>query len=54
MTAQANKAPASKPVGTEVAKTPGKPPYPFRTIVSLILLGVNLLVAAIYFHVLNI
>ncbi|KJH73326.1 photosystem I protein PsaX [Aliterella atlantica] len=28
-------------------------PYPFRTIVSLILLAGNFLVAAIYFHVIN-
>lgn len=28
-------------------------PYPFRTIVSLILLAGNILVAAIYFHVIN-
>ena len=28
-------------------------PYPFRTIVSLILLAGNFLVAAIYFHVVN-
>lgn len=31
----------------------GKPPYPFRTIVSILLLAGNILVAAIYFHVLN-
>jgi photosystem I 4.8kDa protein len=28
-------------------------PYPFRTIVSLILLAGNFLVAAIYFHIVN-
>jgi photosystem I protein len=54
MTAQANKAPATEKVGTEVAKSSGKPPYPFRTVVSLLLLAGNFLVAAIYFHVLNI
>lgn len=52
MTAQANKA-ATEKVGAEVAKTPGKPPYPFRTIVSLILLAGNILVAAIYFQTIN-
>lgn len=53
MTAQVKKAPASKPVGTEVAKSSGKPPYPFRTAVSLLLLAGNFLVAAIYFHAIN-
>jgi len=53
MTAQAKKPPASKPVGAEVAKTAAKPPYPFRTAVSLILLAGNFLVAAIYFHLVN-
>ncbi|MBV9389802.1 MAG: photosystem I protein PsaX [Chroococcidiopsidaceae cyanobacterium CP_BM_ER_R8_30] len=48
MTAQAN-----KPNDTAVAKSASKPPYPFRTIVSLILLAGNFLVAAIYFHTLN-
>lgn len=36
-----------------VAKT-GKPPYTFRTFWAIVLLAVNFLVAAIYFHVLNI
>lgn len=53
MTAKANKTPTSKPVGTDVAKTSGKPPYPFRTGVSLFLLAGNFLIAAIYFHVVN-
>ena len=53
MTAQTKKAPVGKPVGEEVAKSSGKPPYPFRTIVSLILLAGNFLVAAIYFHAIN-
>ena len=44
---------ASKPVGTEVAKTDAKAPYPFRTVISLVLLAGNILVAAIYFHVVN-
>lgn len=30
-----------------------KPPYPFRTIILLILLAGNFLVAAIYFHIIN-
>lgn len=42
---------AKKPAGF-VGKT-SNPPYPFRTIVLLILLAGNFLVAAIYFHVLN-
>ncbi len=42
---------AKKPTGS-VPET-GKPPYPFRTIISLILLGGNILIAAIYFHVVN-
>jgi len=31
-----------------------KPPYPFRTFWALVLLAGNFLVAAIYFHVLNV
>ncbi len=53
MTAQTKKVPTNKPVGTEVAKTSGKPPYAFRTAVSLVLLAGNFLVAAIYFHLVN-
>ncbi len=53
MTAQDKKASASKPADTPVAKTSAKPPYPFRTAVSLVLLAVNFLVAAIYFHQVN-
>lgn len=48
MTARTSKTPDSA-----VAKTASKAPYPFRTIVSLILLAGNFLVAAIYFHTLN-
>ena len=48
MTAQ-----VSKSESTAVAKTDARPPYPFRTAVSLILLAGNILVAAIYFHVVN-
>jgi photosystem I protein len=29
------------------------PPYPFRTIVAILLLAGNFLVAAIYFHIVN-
>ncbi len=53
MTAQAKKTPASQKVGAEVAQTGGKPPFPFRTIISVILLAGNFLVAGIYFHLLN-
>jgi photosystem I protein len=42
---------AKKPTGS-VPET-GKPPYPFRTIVSIILLAGNFLIAAIYFHLVN-
>lgn len=56
MTARANNPAtntAGSPVGTQVAKTGAKPPYPFRTVISLILLAGNFLVAAIYFHTIN-
>ena len=56
MTARANNPAtntAGAPVGTQVAKTGAKPPYPFRTVISLILLAGNFLVAAIYFHTIN-
>lgn len=53
MTAEAKTAPASAKVGKDVAKTGAKAPFPFRTVVSTILLAGNFLVAAIYFHVLN-
>lgn len=46
MTAQ-----AKQPKGS-LTKT-SNPPYPFRTIVLLILLAGNFLVAGIYFHILN-
>jgi len=43
-----------KKLGDEAfAETDGRPPFPFRTVVSLVLLAGNLLVAAIYFHILN-
>ena len=56
MSTQANQADnraAGAVAGTEVAKTNAKPPYPFRTAISLVLLAGNILVAAIYFHVVN-
>ena len=56
MSTQANQASnraAGAVAGTEVAKTNAKPPYPFRTAISLVLLAGNILVAAIYFHVVN-
>ncbi|MBF2018241.1 MAG: photosystem I protein PsaX [Rivularia sp. T60_A2020_040] len=40
-------------VGVDVAQTNAKAPFPFRTIISVILLAGNVLVAAIYFHVIN-
>lgn len=56
MSEQANKV-ANKAAGTAaetaVAKSNSKPPYPFRTAISLVLLAGNFLVAAIYFHVVN-
>ena len=48
----ANRA-AGTAAGTAVAKSSGKPPYPFRTAISLVLLAGNILVAAIYFHLVN-
>lgn len=53
MTAQAKKTPAGSKVGAEVAQTGAKPPFPYRTIISLILLAGNFLVAGIYFHLIN-
>lgn len=52
MAAQANQASVNNPA-EEVAKSNGKPPYPFRTAISLLLLAGNFLVAAIYFHLVN-
>ena len=53
MTAEAKTAPASKKIGIDVAKTGAKPPYTFRTVISVLLLAGNFLVAAIYFHLIN-
>jgi photosystem I protein len=39
--------------GADVAQTNAKPPFPYRTLISAILLAGNILVAAIYFHVIN-
>ena len=40
-------------VGVDVPQTNAKAPFPYRTIVSVLLLAGNELVAAIYFHVIN-
>jgi photosystem I protein len=53
MTAQASHQPSKNQPGSEVAKSGGNPPYPFRTAISLFLLAGNFLVAAIYFHLVN-
>jgi photosystem I protein len=36
-----------------VAKSGAKPPYPFRLFWAALLLGVNFLVAAYYFHIIE-
>lgn len=36
-----------------VAKSGAKPPYPFRTAWALVLLAINFLVAAYYFHIIQ-
>lgn len=53
MTDVAKKAPANQKIGTDVAKTGANAPFPFRTLISLVLLAGNILVAAIYFHIIN-
>ncbi|MDF5720997.1 MAG: photosystem I protein PsaX [Rhizonema sp. PD37] len=53
MTAEAKTVPASKKVGKDVAKSGAKAPFPFRTVISILLLAGNFLVAAIYFHLIN-
>ncbi len=40
-------------VGVDIPQTDAKAPFPFRTLVSVILLAGNVLVAAIYFNILN-
>ncbi|HEY9846189.1 MAG TPA: photosystem I protein PsaX [Candidatus Caenarcaniphilales bacterium] len=52
MTSQINPKITAKPADEAVVHS-GKPPYPFRTAVALLLLAGNFLVAAIYFHVVN-
>lgn len=54
MTADAQKTSAKDKVGVDVAQTGAAAPFAYRTIISLVLLAVNVLVAAIYFHVLDI
>ncbi|KAF3887320.1 MULTISPECIES: photosystem I protein PsaX [Nostocales] len=41
-----------KKVGEDVAKTGATAPYPFRTGWAVLLLAINFLVAAFYFHIL--
>ncbi|MUG94019.1 Photosystem I protein [Scytonema sp. UIC 10036] len=43
---------AQKKVGEDVIKNEAKAPYPFRTGWALLLLAINFLVAAYYFHIL--
>ena len=40
-------------VGVDVPQTGAKAPFPYRTIISATLLAGNILVAAIYFQILN-
>lgn len=40
-------------VGADVPQTDAKAPFPYRTVISIILLAGNFVVAAIYFHILN-
>ena len=42
----------AKTANATVPKT-GKPPYAFRTGWALLLLGINFIVAAFYFHILQ-
>ncbi|HLP89988.1 MAG TPA: photosystem I protein PsaX [Nostocaceae cyanobacterium] len=43
----------SKSKSSAVAETGAKAPYPFRTVWALLLLAVNFLVAAYYFHIIE-
>lgn len=54
MTADTQKTSAQDKIGVDVVPAGAAAPFPYRTIVSLILLAVNFLVAAMYFHVLDI
>ncbi|WP_096622619.1 photosystem I protein PsaX [Calothrix sp. NIES-3974] len=40
-------------VGVDVPQSGAKPPFTFRTTVAIALLAVNILVAAMYHHVIN-
>ena len=40
-------------VGVDVPQTDAQAPFPYRTLISILLLAGNILVAAIYFQVLN-
>jgi photosystem I 4.8kDa protein len=45
---------ASKEIASkDVAVTGAKPPYPFRTGWAILLLAINFLVAAFYFHIIE-
>jgi len=44
---------ADKTPNLPVADSGAKPPYPFRTGWALLLLAVNFLVAAYYFHIIE-
>ncbi|MBE9208114.1 photosystem I protein PsaX [Nostoc sp. LEGE 06077] len=44
---------ATQSKNSAVANTGAKPPYPFRTAWALLLLGVNFLVAAYYFNIIQ-
>ena len=54
MTADAQKTSAKDKIGMDVPQTGAAAPFPYRTIISLVLLAGNVLVAAIYFHILDI
>ncbi|BAZ50810.1 photosystem I protein PsaX [Nostoc ellipsosporum NOK] len=43
----------AKSKSSAVAETGAKPPYPFRTGWALLLLAINFLVAAYYFHIIE-
>lgn len=40
-------------VGVDVPQTDAKAPFPYRTLISIILLAGNVLVAAIYFNIIS-
>jgi photosystem I protein len=43
----------AKSKSSAVANTGAKPPYPFRTGWAILLLAINFLVAAYYFHIID-